>query len=157
MSEIGEIMQQPQDQYEKASQEYAREWMKSLERPRYSTNIGIFFIFIFLFIWTSTLTNQLGYAPFQGIGILVFLGIGIALGLGCYITNIFLSKIGFPKSIRSAIWFSALVGSYTGIVAINNWENPVLSHISGVASALISFILSYGLDLIFEHRIKSSG
>lgn len=149
-------MQPPKDPYEQASQEYAREWLKSLDRPRYSTNIGIFFIFIFLFIWTSTLTNQLGYVPFQGTGIIVFFGIGIALGLGCYLTNILLSKIGFPKSIRSALWFSALVGSYVGIVAINNWENPVLSHISGVASALISFILSYGLDILFEHRIKAS-
>ena len=152
----GDKMQQPHDKYDKVMQDYAKKWMKSLDKPRYSTSMGTFFVLIFLFIWASTLTNQLGYVPMQGSGIVVFLALIIALGLGCYFINSLLTQIGFPKSIRSAIWFSALIGPYLGIVAINNLQNPVLSHLIGVTSSIISFILSFGLDKLFVRRSRST-
>lgn len=151
---VGDHTQKSIDKYDQAMREYAREWMKSLDRPRYSTNIGTFFVIIFLFIWASTLTSQLGYTPRQGFGIFVFIIIGVALGFGSYIFNYLLSLIGFPKPVRSAIWFSVLIGPYLGIVAINNLKNPILSHIIGVASGVIAFVLSYGLDIMFERRIN---
>jgi hypothetical protein len=148
-------MQKPQDKYDEAMQDYARKWMRTLDKPRHSTNISIFFIAIFIFIWSSTLTNLLGYVPLEGLGIIIFFSIGAGFIISSIFINTILTKLGFEKPLRSALWFSALVGPYISIVAINNWDNPALSHITGVVTAILAFVLSYFLDRAFTRKSKS--
>jgi sensor histidine kinase YesM len=149
-------MPEPQDKSNKEMQEYARKWMRSLNQSRYSTNISNFFTAIFIFFWSSTLTNHLGYTPFNGFGFIVILCIAIVIILALLFTNSILSTIGFSKSIRSALWFSALVGPYISIIAINNWRNPTLSHIAGVFSSVIAFLISFVLDKVLIRESQSS-
>jgi hypothetical protein len=148
-------MKNPINKHDEEMQDYARKWMKSLDKPRFSTNISYFFLVIFLLVWASTLTNQMGYIPLRGVGMLITLGIIAVLILILLATNHILAKIGLSKAIRSALWFSALIGPYISIIAINNWGNSALSHIVGVFSALLGFNISYALDRLFIRNSQS--
>jgi hypothetical protein len=142
-------MKNPHDKYDTAMQEYARKWIRTLDRPHYSNSISIFFIAIFIFLWSSALTRQSGYTPLKGFGIIIFFSI-IALFIFILIVmNTILAKIGFSRPIRAALWFSALIGPYISIVLINSLENPPISHFIGFVSSVLAFILSYSLDRVF--------
>lgn len=148
-------MQNSQNRFDQAMQDYARRWMKSLDKPRYSTNISNFSIAIFIIIWASTLTNQMGYIPFKGTGIIITLSILITLILALSLLNHILARIGFAKITRTALWFSSLIGPYISILVMNNLKNPVLSHILGVFSAVAAFLFSYALDRLFIYKSQS--
>jgi FtsH-binding integral membrane protein len=93
--------------------------------------------------------------PLEGLGIIIFFSIGAGFIISSIFINTILTKLGFEKPLRSALWFSALVGPYISIVAINNWDNPALSHITGVVTAILAFVLSYFLDRAFTRKSKS--
>lgn len=149
-------MHKSKNELDEAMQDYAQKWMKSLDKPRFSTNISNFFIAIFIIIWASTLTNQLGYKTFQGLGVIITLSIIAVLILTFLFTNHILTRIGFPNLIISSLWFSALIGPYISIVVINNSGNSALSHIIGSFSAVIAFILSYTINRILIHKSQRS-
>lgn len=149
-------MQKQPDNFDKVMQDYARKWMKTLDRPRYSTSISIFFIAIFIFLWSTTLTTGMGYKPLEGFGFVISISIALGFIIASVFINMILMKIGISKPIRSGLWFSAFVGPYISIVTINNWDNPALSHIAGVSLSLFAFVISFLLDRAIIRRSESS-
>jgi hypothetical protein len=139
-------MSQSRDEFDKAVQESVHNSMQSLRRPRTTTNLGNFFGALFVFFWASSLTNQLGYQPFRGTGIIVFIGLLVGIGAALIFFDSLLGRSGINRSTRSAIWFSAVIGPYISILAMNNWGENVLSHMAGFAGTALAFWASYLLD-----------
>jgi hypothetical protein len=60
-------------------------------------------------------------------------------------TNKLMIKIGFERSIRSSIWMSAIAGSYVSLTTYP-WGIPIFSEISGFATSIIVFMVTYLVD-----------
>jgi hypothetical protein len=145
-------MHTPDNKIDAAMQAYAKKWMNSLELQRPSTSLGYFFVGLFLLFWSSSLTTLLGYDLKQGFGVLIFVGVGLTLTLVTILVNKIMAKIGLNRSIRSALWLSAVIGPYVNLTTYYSWNVPVLSHISGFAAAILSFLFSTILDKFLEKK-----
>jgi hypothetical protein len=146
-------MSQSPDPIDQAMRSHAKQYLKTLDRPRPgSTSLGFYFAGIFIFLWASSLTGELGYTPFQGLGIAIFFGIGLGLAALLVGINRLLSKMGLSRPLRSALWFSAVSGPYLAIAARSRWENPVWGHLAGFATTILAFCISLVLDKATERR-----
>ena len=143
------------DPIDQAMRAHAKEYLKTLNRPRPgSTSLGFFFAGVFVFIWASNLTNELGYIPLNGIGIAIFLGIGVGLAALLIGINSLLAKMGLSRTLRSALWLSAVCGPYLTIAARGRWDNPVWGHLAGFAATLLAFCISLVVDKLTERAPK---
>jgi len=127
-------------------QSYARKWMKSIDRPRASTTLGYFFIGLFILFWSSSISSLLGFDFKMGYGTLIFVAVGLILTFSIILVNRFMVNIGLERPIRSALFFSALVGPYVNQTTYNSWNLPVISHIAGFIASILTFTISYLLD-----------
>jgi hypothetical protein len=131
---------------DEAMQSYAKQWMKSIDRPRASTTLGYFFIGLFVLFWSSSITSILSFDLKKGYGALIFIAVGLILTLIVIFLNKFMVKIGLARPIRSALFLSAVVGPYVNQTTINSWNLPVISHLVAFIASVLTFIISYLLD-----------
>ena len=104
---------------------------------------------VFVFRWSTILVNGWGYAPYQGIGIAMTLGVMIGFLLALLIIDQILAYSGIEKTVRSGVWFSAMVAPYTGITTMEI-AGPVWSQAAGFVSGLLAFAAIYFLDAWLE-------
>jgi hypothetical protein len=143
-----------EDKIDAAMQSYAKNWMKSIRGPRTSTTLGYFFTGLFILFWSSSLTALFGYDLKKGYGVLIFVGIGLALSVATIMINKFMARIGMERSIRSALWLSAVIGPYVNQFSYHSWKIPVISHIAGFTASILTFIFSYQLDKLISRYLK---
>jgi hypothetical protein len=65
-----------------------------------------------------------------------------------------MSRIGLERPIRSSLWLSAVLGPYVNLITYNLWNSPVVSHIAGFGTAILTFILSFLLEKTLERNLK---
>jgi len=136
----------PDRKIEASIRAYAKRWMKSLDKPRASTTLGYFFVGLFILIWSTSLTNILGFDLKKGYGSLVFIGVGISLTSAALLIIRVMAMIGIDRPTRSAIMLSAVIGPYVNMATYHAWESPVISHIVGFIASILAFLISLLLD-----------
>ncbi len=112
---------------------------------------GIFFPAVIIIQWVFSLTKEWGYLPYRGWGIAISLGLYLGFLIVLFSADYGLARSGVHKPVRSAVWASAFLGPYLGLVTFNAWEHPLWSQIAGTACSLITFVVVYLID-----RRKSS-
>jgi hypothetical protein len=147
-------MQSPEHKIDAAMQSYAKRWMKTLDHPRASTTLGYFFVGLFIMFWSTSLTTLLGFDLKKGFGTLIFIGVGLTLTFATIFINRIMSRIGLERPIRSSLWLSAVLGPYVNLITYNLWNSPVVSHIAGFGTAILTFILSFLLEKTLERNLK---
>ncbi|OGO12029.1 MAG: hypothetical protein A2Y53_02930 [Chloroflexi bacterium RBG_16_47_49] len=147
-------MQSHERKIDAAMQSYAERWMKSIDRPRASTTLGYFFVGMFILFWSSSLTALLGFDLKKGYGALIFIIVGLSLTFTTIFINRLMTKLGLDRSIRSALWLSAVIGPYANLISYNYWHLPVISHIVGFAASILAFIFSFLLDKMLGKYMK---
>lgn len=104
---------------------------------------------VFVFRWSTNLVRDWGYAPYQGIGIAYTIGVMIGFLVALLLIDFVLALSGIPKTVRSGVWFSAMVAPYTGITTMEI-AGPVWSQAAGFVSGLLAFAAIYFLDAWLE-------
>lgn len=135
-------------------QAYAKQWMKSFEKPRPTTTLGFFFVGLFILFWSSSITSLLGYNLSKGPGAFIFIGIALLLSILTILLNHVMSIIGIERPVRSGIFLSSVLGPYVNMLAENAWKSPTISHIAGFFASILAFLLSYLLDRIIARSPK---
>jgi cation transport ATPase len=135
-------------------QAFARNWMKSMDRPRASTTLGYFFAGLFILFWSSSLTTIIGFKINDGWGALVFLGVAFLLTLPTLFFVRVMAMIGMDRPTRSALLFSSVIGPYVYMAADHAWHLYPISHILGFAASILAFLASLGLDRLIARTAQ---
>ena len=103
-----------------------------------------------VYTWVSSLIKEWGYVGYRGPGLYIGFGLFFVGVLSVAAIDIFMALMNLNKIIRSAIWFSAILGPYMSVMVLEKWGIPVWSHIAGSVSVLLAFSLSWLLDRLLK-------
>lgn len=108
-----------------------------------SSGFPIGAVALFSFRWVNDIVNGWGYKPISGMGLLVGFGVWLGIITLAITIDYGLYRLGLSQPARSGVWLAALIGPYAGMVALNEWGNPLGSRVIGILSTLFSFWFGY--------------
>jgi hypothetical protein len=146
-------MNSPEKNLDSTLESTGESWPKLIFKPYSSTSLGNFFVGMFILFWSSSLTELFGYDHRHGYGGLIFSAVGLTLTFGTMYINTLMKKIGLDRSVRSALWLSAVIGSYVALTTYP-WGLPIFSEIAGFISSILTFLISYQFDKKFGAGIN---
>lgn len=139
------IVEQNEDS---TKQSYLDNLVKVMNQPHASTTLGYFFVGMSILLWSSSVTELLGFNQQMGIGGMIFSAVGLSLTILTILANQLMVKVGIERPVRSSLWMSAIAGSYVSLTTYP-WGIPIFSEIGGFATSIIVFIATYILDKKF--------
>ena len=118
---------------------------KSVEKKRnYAFGLGSGFMAFMAYRWASTIVQEWGQKPSQQVGTILGLTVGFMIIM--FLFDYILWRLQFNKAIRSGLWASATIGSYMTLFTEAEITHPVWSHIIGLTTTMITFVIFYFLD-----------
>jgi hypothetical protein len=109
-----------------------------------------------LLFWSSSLTTLIGF-DLKGYGALLFIVVGLILTYTIIFMNKIKGKIGFLRPVHSTLWSCAAIGPYVNLYINNSWNIPGISHMVGLFTSILTFIISYLLDTTLERNSIQTG
>ena len=87
--------------------------------PPYRPGFGLTLAAFIIYPWVSTLLKRWNYVTYRTPGLFIGIGLFLAIILVVLLIDYLMARLGLEGALRSALWFSALLGSYAGLVALN--------------------------------------
>ncbi|GAB4580013.1 MAG: hypothetical protein Fur0022_27520 [Anaerolineales bacterium] len=115
---------------------------------------GILLIGYVAFSWASALVREWGYLPYRPPGL--FIGFAVWLGFifATWFVDFLLNLLNLTAQIRAALWMSAVVGPYAGMMAYDQWGHPIWSQVISLVSAVVAFSSGLMLEKIWGKTIR---
>ena len=124
--------------------------MHTSDHPPYRPAVGAFLLGLLGYQWVAAILKGWGYVPYRSPGLFIGLALFIGFALSALLVDFLLARILPQQALRSALWFSAVLGPYAGLLAFSTWGEPIASHIVGIVTTLLAFGLGYFLEKRFK-------